>query len=265
MKVLRFLLKLVILMVVIVLSVYAYDTYHSYEGTNRQSGAHTQVEQNIETTEDELSRTERLHRLFNIPSAVEVAMNRRVAADNRVKSSVIAPNAKRALISIEDKRFYEHGAIDPFGIARAIYTNTVAGETLEGGSTITQQLVKNLFLSSKRIMSRKAEEAIIAILMEHYYTKDEILTMYMNTIYYGHDFYGIKAAAAGYFETTPGRLTLAQSAMLAGLPQAPTYYDPLVNYKAAKKRQHMVLMQMDEQGMISKAEADAAYNEPLGL
>ena len=91
------------------------------------------------------------------------------------------------------------------GIIRAFYTNTIAGETVEGGSTITQQLVKNLFLSSKRIMSRKVEEAILASEMEHYYSKEEILTMYLNTVYYGHGYYGIYEASHGYFGTSPSR------------------------------------------------------------
>ena len=170
-----------------------------------------------------------------------------------------------ALIAIEDKRFYKHGAIDFFGVGRALYVNTVAGETVEGGSTITQQLIKNLFLSSKRIMSRKAEEALLAVEMEHYYTKDEILTMYLNTVYYGHNYYGIREAAEGYFGTTPGRLTLGQCAMLAALPNAPSYLDPYVNYEGAKARQKLVLKEMVSQGMITQAEADYAYEQDLGL
>ena len=264
-SIIKFFVRLILLVVLIIGGMYAYDMYNSSQGTNRQSVAHTAVEQTIESSEDELSRTDRLKRLLNLQEGVQNALNRRVPFNDRVKSTAISESAKKALVAIEDKRFYEHGAIDPMGIARALYTNTVAGETLEGGSTITQQLVKNLFLSSKRIMSRKVEEAVMAVMMEHYYSKDDIITMYMNTIYYGHDYYGIKQAAAGYFKTTPGRLTLAQSAMLAGLPQAPSYLDPKVNFRAAKERQYIVLMQMVDQGMISKSEAESAFKEELGL
>ena len=156
---------------------------------------------------------------------------------------MIPEYTKNALVAIEDKRYYNHGAIDVLGIIRAFYTNTIAGETVEGGSTITQQLVKNLFLSSKRIMSRKVEEAILASEMEHYYSKEEILTMYLNTVYYGHGYYGIYEASHGYFGTSPSRLTLAQSALLAALPNAPSYLDPYTNYKGAKARQKLVLEQ----------------------
>ena len=186
MKVFRYLRNLVVFVVVIILAVFIYDGYHSFQGTDRESKAHTTVEKRIEQSEDTLSRTDR----------------------------------------IEDKRYYKHGAIDVLGIIRAFYTNTIAGETVEGGSTITQQVVKNLFLSSKRIMSRKVEEAILASEMEHYYSKEEILTMYLNTVYYGHNYYGIYEAAHGYFGTSPSRLTLGQSALLAALPNAPSYLDP---------------------------------------
>ena len=114
-------------------------------------------------------------------------------------------------------------------------------------------------------MSRKVEEAILASEMEHYYTKDEILTMYLNTVYYGHNYYGIYEAAHGYFGTSPSRLTLGQSALLAALPNAPSYLDPYTNYKGAKARQKLVLEQMVDQGMITQAEADYAYQQDLGL
>lgn len=265
MRILRWLGRIIMVFICIFACVYAYDWYGSMQGTNRTSSAQTSREEQIESREDVLTRTERIERLFHIKEAVSEAMVRRVPLKEQTNSNSIADNAKRALVAIEDKRFYEHGAIDPMGVARAMYTNVVAGETVEGGSTITQQLVKNLFLSSKRIMSRKVEEAILAMLVEKNYTKDEIITMYLNTIYYGHNYYGITAAAKGYFNTTPGRLTLAQASMLAGLPQAPSYYDPLQNYDGAKARQKQVLQRMVEQGMITRHEAVEAYNQDVGL
>lgn len=244
---------------------YGYDTYQSWQGLNRQSIAHTEVEEAIESREDVLSRTERLGRLFHVQDAVLEALDKKVPKQNQVTADSISKFAKQALVATEDKRFYEHGPMDPKAILRASYVNLVAGETLEGGSTITQQLVKNLFLSSKRIMSRKVEEALLAILVERHFTKDQILTMYMNSIYYGNDYIGIKEAARGYFDTSPGRLTLAQSAMLAALPQAPNYYNPVTNYPAAKERQRLVLSLMVEQGMISQAQMEEAYQEDLEI
>lgn len=122
---------------------------------DRTSGTYTWIEKNIESSEDNLSRTDRIYRLFHFQEAVTAALDKRVKPENFVAANKIPAVMKEALVATEDKRFYEHGAVDMFGIARAFYTNVIAGETVEGGSTITQQLVKNLFLSSKRIMSRK--------------------------------------------------------------------------------------------------------------
>ena len=265
MKVFHYLRNILVFVLVIILAMFIYDGYHSYQGTNRESNAHTTVEKRIEESEDTLSRTDRIIRLFTFKEKVETALNHRIKKEHWVNGDVIPEYTKNALVAIEDKRYYNHGAIDVLGVTRAFYVNSVAGETVEGGSTITQQLVKNLFLSSKRTMSRKAEEAILAVEMEHYYSKDEILTMYLNTVYYGHNYYGIKEAAEGYFGTSPSRLTLGQCAMLAALPNAPTYLDPYENYKGAKARQKLVLAQMVDQGMISQAEADYAYKQELGI
>ena len=241
MKMFRYLRNLVVFILVMILAVFIYDGFHRVQGTDRESKAHTTVEKRIEQGEDTLSRTDRIIRLFTFKEKVEMALNQRVNKEHWVKGDVIPEYTKNALIAIEDKRYYKHGAIDVLGIIRAFYTNTIAGETVEGGSTITQQVVKNLFLSSKRIMSRKVEEAILASEMEHYYTKDEILTMYLNTVYYGHNYYG------------------------AALPNAPSYLDPYTNYKGAKARQKLVLEQMVDQGMITQAEADYAYKQDLNL
>ena len=231
--------------------------------TPTQHTAQTTKEQTIEQGEDQLSRIDRIKRLFHFQQAVEEAMNKRVPPEHRVRSEDISPIVKQALVATEDKRFYEHGAVDFFSIGRALYTNTVAGQTVEGGSTITQQLVKNLFLSSKRIMSRKVEEMFLAYLMEHYYSKDEIITMYLNTIYYGTDYYGIKSASEGYFNTDPKDLNLSQAAVLAGIPQAPSYFNPVSNIDATKQRQRTVLNLMAQQGIISYADIDKAYYKRL--
>lgn len=234
------------------------------ENTDKKIPA-TQIERTIESQEDSLTRIARIQRLFNFQDEVEQALYKRVPKESFVPSSGISRELKLALVATEDKRYYEHGAVDPFSIVRAFYTNTIAGETQEGGSTITQQLVKNLFLSSKRIMSRKIEEVILAMMMEHYYSKDEILTMYLNSIYYGNNFYGIKAASEGYFNTEPDKLTLGQAAMLAGMPQAPSYYNPIVNLSAAKARQRTVLDLMVAQDIINKQTAAKAYGSSLHI
>lgn len=260
----KLLFKLFITLIVLGLGLYWFAGYTPNE-TGSQRSPYTTRKQTLESTEDQLSRTERINRLFHFKEAVEKALNQRVPSNQRVKGDEISQNLKDALVATEDKRYYEHGAIDVFGIGRAFYTNLTAGHTVEGGSTITQQLVKNLFLSSKRIMSRKVEEVILAYLMELYYTKDEILTMYLNTIYYGNNYYGIEQASKGYFNTTPAKLTLGQAALMAGMPQAPSYYNPITNFKAAKERQRTVLTLMTQQGIISNREADKAYYANLNL
>jgi len=145
MKVFHYLRNLLVFVVVIILAMFIYDGYHSYQGSDRESNAHTTVEKRIEESEDTLSRTDRIIRLFTFKEKVEIALNQRIKKDHWVKGDVIPEYTKNALIAIEDKRYYNHGAIDVLGIIRAFYTNTIAGETVEGGSTITQQLVKNLF------------------------------------------------------------------------------------------------------------------------
>ena len=252
------LFKLILVLAIAAGGLYWFAGYTPEDAkTTTQHVAHTIKEQTIEQGEDQLSRIDRIKRLFHFKEAVEEAMDKRVPLEHRVRSEDISPIVKQALVATEDKRFYEHGAVDFFSIGRALYTNTIAG------STITQQLVKNLFLSSKRIMSRKVEEVFLAYLMEHYYSKDEIITMYLNTIYYGTDYYGIKAASEGYFKTEPKDLNLSQAAVLAGIPQAPSYFNPVSNIDATKQRQRTVLTLMAQQGIISYADIDKAYYKRL--
>lgn len=182
-----------------------------------------------------------------------------------VAIGAISKPMQHAVVATEDRRFYSHGAVDPIGIGRAILVNIQSGETVEGGSTISQQVVKNVFLSQDRTIARKAQEFVMAFLLEQNYSKDEILEIYLNTAYFGANATGIDDAARTYFTTSPERLDLAQSAMLAGLVQAPTYYNPLQNYPAAKARQKIVLSLMTEQGYISPEQSNAAYKKDLGL
>lgn len=189
------------------------------------------------------------------------------ATENRlpVKLSQVPKDLQNAFIATEDNRFYSHHGVDPIGIMRAIWVNIAHDGVAEGGSTITQQLARNAFLTQDRTLKRKIMEAMLAIRIEQYYTKQEILEMYLNQIYFGQGAYGVQAAAHVYFSKNVQDLDLAQSAMLAGLPQSPNYYSPLTNYKAGKARQAVVLGQMVKYDYIDQATADKAKDEDLGL
>lgn len=171
----------------------------------------------------------------------------------------------QAVIAVEDTRFYKHKGFDLIGIARAVLVNVEAGEIQEGASTITQQTVKNLFLTSDQTFTRKAEELILSMNMEKEFKKDKILEIYLNVIYYGSNFYGIYDAAHGYFDKEPADLTIAECAMLAGLPNAPSLYSPYVDFRLAKQRQLVVIDAMEKIGIISKLEAENARIEEIIL
>ncbi|MGH7706747.1 MAG: transglycosylase domain-containing protein, partial [Vulcanimicrobiaceae bacterium] len=169
-----------------------------------------------------------------------------------------------AFIATEDRNFYEHHGVDYIGIVRAAIAD-VNHQHLQGASTITQQLARRLFLSNEVSVSRKIQEALLAIEIEHYYTKDEILERYLNLIYLGAGAYGVEAAAHTYFGTDVKHLTLAQAAMLAGLPAAPSDYSPYASMQRAKSRQEHVLQRMAANHYITQAQARIAYAKPLGL
>jgi penicillin-binding protein 1A len=190
-------------------------------------------------------------------------VNRRV-----VPLKNISPNLQRALMAIEDDQFYQHHGVRPDTIVRAALTNYGAGRSVQGGSTLTQQLIKNLFLTPEKNLGRKLVEAVLALRVEQVFKKDEILEMYLNQVYWGHNNYGAQTAAQAYFRKSAKDLTLAESAMLAGLIRAPEYYSPLkspkpIYYKRAKKRQEVVLSRMLELGWITPQQAQAAKTEKL--
>ncbi len=161
-----------------------------------------------------------------------------------------------AIISIEDRRFYTHFGIDPKGVARAIYTKIFRGGRLAGGSTLTQQLAKNLFLSHERSVKRKIQEALLALWLERTLTKDEILSAYINRVYFGAGSYGIEAAAQTYFSKSATALNLGEAAILAGLLKAPSRYAPTNNLALAQKRGRLVLNAMVEEGYITQTESE---------
>jgi penicillin-binding protein 1A len=176
------------------------------------------------------------------------------------------PRALRdAVVATEDARFYSHHGVDPTGIARAIYQNFRRGRIVEGGSTITQQLAKVLFLTPDKSLERKLKEAVLALLIERRYSKDRILELYLNQIYFGHGAFGVEAAAQTFFGKPVGELTLAESALLAGLPKAPATYSPFDHPDAAKRRRTTVLARMVETGMLKPGEAKRAAHEALAL
>lgn len=180
-----------------------------------------------------------------------------------VKLSDIPQDVRNATIAIEDKNFYKHGAIDVKGIARAGYA-TIFKEDLQGGSTLTQQLVKTSLLSPERTIQRKVKEILLSFVTELFYSKNEILEMYLNQVPYGGTSYGIDAAASTYFGKSVKDLTLAQSALLAGLPESPTTYSPYGSHpEYAKQRQKEILIAMHDQKYISKAAMEKALAEPL--
>jgi penicillin-binding protein 1A len=173
----------------------------------------------------------------------------------------IAPIMRQAIVSVEDQRFFEHKGIDLRGVARALWQDLRHGEIVEGGSTITQQFVKNAYIRNERTLARKVREAALAWQLEQRWSKDRILTAYLNTIYFGHGAYGIQQAARTYFKKNADELDLAEAALLAGIPADPTLYDPAANPENAKARRRHVLRLMYEQGKITRAdlrEASAA-------
>jgi len=177
------------------------------------------------------------------------------------KLSEVPKLIRNCFLAAEDAHFYQHQGIDPMGILRAMLKNLQAGSVKQGGSTITQQVVKNLLLGDEKKIRRKVKEAILSYQIEKRLTKDEILELYLNQIFFGNSAYGIKAASRLYFHKELGDLDLAEGAILAGLPKAPSRYSPLISQIRAKRRQHYVLDQMVKSNFVTREEADAAMKE----
>ena len=172
---------------------------------------------------------------------------------------------KKAFVSAEDARFYKHKGIDVLSIFRAFYKNIEAGAIVQGGSTITQQVTKSFLLTPERSYTRKIKEAILAYRIDKKFAKDEILFLYLNQIYLGHGAYGVEAASENYFGKSAHELNLAECAILAGLPQAPSRYSPFKYPERAKQRQIYVLNRMVEEGFITNIQATEAINKVLDI
>jgi penicillin-binding protein 1A len=190
---------------------------------------------------------------------------RLVGAESRriVAADQIAPIMKQAIVAVEDRRFFEHRGVDLRGIARAIVADVRGGKVVQGGSTITQQLVKNSCGSHQRSFARKIREAALAWQLEQHWAKDRILTAYLNTIYFANGAYGIERAAQEYFGHGASKLTLAESALLAGIPGDPTLYDPVANPRSATARRRVALQLMLEQHDITYNDFRRANRTPL--
>ncbi len=168
-----------------------------------------------------------------------------------------------AVISVEDHRFMNHGGIDPIAICRALYNDIRAGRFKEGGSTITQQIAKNMLFTQEKRIERKAAEVFAALDLEKMYSKEEIFELYVNTAYFGSGHYGIGEAAAGYFDKEPSELTDYESAMLAGVPNAPSAYSPDVNADLAAQRAEQVLSSMVDNELITQGEREGMQEAAL--
>ncbi len=177
----------------------------------------------------------------------------------------ISPILRKAVVALEDTEFYEHHGVNVKAIFRAMIRDVLAGSFVEGGSTLTQQLAKNLFLTKKKHISRKIAEAILAIKIERKYSKDEILEMYLNEVYWGHNAYGIESASQQYFGKHAKELSLAESAMMVGMLQGPELYSPFRNFAGSKYRQKIVLERMQKLKLITPEMARNAYTEPIFL
>ena len=182
-----------------------------------------------------------------------------------VKKEKIDKLYLKAVVAAEDRRYYSHGAVDIMGFSRAMYNNIISLKLKEGGSSITQQLSKNIFLDQKTELERKIKELFYAIELEKRYSKDDILELYVNTSYFGAGYYGIGPATKGYYDKIPEKLNLNEIAFLAGVPNAPSVYNPYEHYELALQRRNIVLRKMVYNGDITQEEALSVYNEKLNV
>ncbi|MDP3896622.1 MAG: transglycosylase domain-containing protein, partial [Mesorhizobium sp.] len=188
--------------------------------------------------------------------------NRGMTGGEAVALGEMSPYIPQAVIAIEDRRFHSHFGIDPLGLARAMLTNLTEGRLVQGGSTLTQQLAKNLFLKPERTLERKVQEVLLALWLEHKHTKDQILEMYLNRVYFGSGSYGVEAASRRYFGHSARDVSLSEAALLAGLLKAPSRLSPARDPKAAETRAQVVLAAMSDEGMIGSKQLATAMSAP---
>jgi penicillin-binding protein 1A len=211
---------------------------------------------------DQLKVPKRPPNIAILASDGTLVANRGETGGQNVSIRDLPPYLPQAFVAIEDRRFYSHFGVDPMGIARALVTNVSSGQTMQGGSTLTQQLAKNLFLTQERTASRKIQEAILSLWLEAKYSKDEILELYMNRVYFGAGAYGVDGAARRYFDKPAEDVTVAEAAMLAGLVQAPSRLAPTRDPRAARARAALVLAAMQDLNFISETQEKTALASP---
>ena len=192
----------------------------------------------------------------------QLIANRGMMGGQAVGLHEMSPYIPQAVVAIEDRRFYSHFGVDPLGLARALFENLTSGHVSQGGSTITQQLAKNLFLKPDRTIERKVQEVLLALWLEHEHSKDQILEMYLNRVYFGAGAYGVEAASRRYFGKPASEVSLSEAAMLAGLLKAPSRLSPSRDPKAARERAELVLAAMRDSGFITPAELKVALSAP---
>src|SRR4030043_1718223 len=220
-------------------------------------------------TISDLPKIKSLEEYIPIESARVYSSDGKIIAELYLERRIFVPHyqipdhVKKAFISVEDIRFYNHPGVDLIGIMRALWHDIKAGGIVEGGSTITQQLARMLFLKPDKSIKRKIKEAALSIRIERRYTKDEILGMYLNQAYFGTRAYGIEAASQTYFGKSVHELSIGESALLATLQKAPSLYSPFKNPEKARERRSAVLKKMLSHDFITKDEFDRAMNEPL--
>jgi penicillin-binding protein 1A len=190
-----------------------------------------------------------------------IIANRGLTGGEALSLEDMSPYIPQAVIAIEDRRFYSHFGIDPLGLARAVITNIASGRTVQGGSTLTQQLAKNMFLSPERTLERKVQEVLLSLWLEHKYTKDQILAMYLNRVFFGSNSYGVEAASRRYFNKSARDVNLGEAAVLAGLLKAPSRLSPARDPEAAEARAQVVLGAMREEGYVTDAEIKTAMSQ----
>ena len=224
MKVFRKILLILLILIIVILSIFCIIGFSTYSAKLKEKPLVNRIE---EITSDE----------------------------HFVKFGDMSADYRNAVIAVEDHRYYDHGPVHFIGIGRAIFNNIRYGELREGGSTITQQVAKNIFFSHEQTFTRKLGEIFAAFDLEKNYTKNEIFELYVNTAYFGDGYYGIYDASYGYYNKSPKDLNLDESSMLAGVPNAPSVYAPTVNLTLAKQRQQHVIKKMLEYGYITNEQA----------
>lgn len=197
----------------------------------------------------------RLYRNAVEQTGIEQAVEQVRAQEGYTPLNQLPALYPQAVVAVEDRRFYDHNGVDPIAIARAVWVNLRTGSLAEGGSTLTQQLAKNLYFTQEKKFTRKVAEVFTAWDLERRYTKDEILELYINSIYYGEGYYGIYSASRGYFGKDPAEMTDYECTLLAGVPNAPSVYAPTVNPDLAAQRQRQVVDSLVDMGCITEQQA----------